>query len=64
MAGSDELMGDLEAEPSVRSGDESGRHAQKIRRLRLLRRQCVLPVRAAAKDRVGAVVADGAVEPW
>src|SRR5438128_7996891 len=29
-----------------------------------LRRHCVLPVRAAARDRLGAVVADGAVKPW
>jgi hypothetical protein len=28
MAGSDELPGDLEAEPSVRTGDERRRHAQ------------------------------------
>jgi hypothetical protein len=28
-----------------------------------LRRNCVLPARAAARDRLGAGVADGAVEP-
>src|SRR6266404_6862987 len=32
--------------------------------LSALRRQCALTVHAAARDRLGAVVADRAMEPW
>jgi hypothetical protein len=49
MAGSHELTGDLEAEPSARSGDECRRHVQTVRRVtRTLPRQYACAQTAAA----------------